>query len=529
MVIIQNATYIHPNKDILFKDLNLVVNDQEKLALIGNNGAGKSTLLKIIAGELKLSSGILNSSSKPYYIPQILNSYHNLTIAEAIGVQAKLKAFQEILEGQVTEENMDLLNDDWSIEERCQQALAYWNLEDFSLAEKIENLSGGQKIKVFLAGIAIQEPEIILMDEPSNHLDFASRELLYNFIETCNKTLLIVSHDRTLLNLLPEIAELNKSGITRYGGNYDFFAEQKEIGRNALDQDVRSKEKELRKARDKEKDALERQNKLNARGKKKQEKAGIPKILMNSLRNKAEGSTSKLKGVHQDKITGIRQNLQDLRANQSEIDQMKFGFEDSGLHTGKTLIEVKDLNLKIKEKNLWESNLTFQIKYGDRLALSGKNGSGKTSLINLLIGKREPTEGKISRADFKYIYVDQDYSMIKSSLSIYEMAQTYNESGLLEHEIKIRLNRFLFPKDSWDKSCDFLSGGERMRLLLCCLNIASKSPDMIILDEPTNNIDIQNIEILSTAIRSYYGCLIVVSHDQYFLNEIEIGQSIALK
>ena len=324
------------------------------------------------------------------------------------------------------------------------------------------------------------------------------------------------------------MAEMSKNGISKYGGNYEFFAEQKEIALNALDHDVKSKEKELRKAKDREREALERQNKLNARGKKKQEKAGIPKILMGALKNKAEGSSAKLKGVHQEKITGIQQNLRDLRSNLPEIDQMKFGFEESGLPVGKILLEIDGVNLQINGNDLWKQNLDFQLKYGDRIAIKGNNGSGKTSLIKLMIGEIAPSEGKIKKADFNYVYVDQDYSMVSSSKSVYEMAQSFNQSGLLEHEVKIRLNRFLFPKESWDKSCLVLSGGERMRLLLCCLNISSKSPDIIILDEPTNNIDIQNIEILTAAIQSYQGTLIVVSHDQYFLEDIGIKENITL-
>lgn len=528
MIIIQNATYIHPNKEVLFHDLSLTINNQEKIALIGNNGVGKSTLLKAIAAEVHFNSGTIHTSSVPYYIPQLQDRYNDQTIAQALGIADKLQAYHDILEGNLSENSLDILNDDWTIEDRVSQALEQLSLAGFSLDSPMNTLSGGQKTKVFLAGIAIHEPEIILMDEPSNHLDLDSRNQLYQFIESCNKTLLIVSHDRALLNLLPEIAEMSKSGISRYGGNYEFFAEQKEVALNALDNDVKSKEKELRKAKEKEREALERQNKLNARGKKKQEKAGIPKILMGALKNKAEGSSSKLKGVHQEKISGIHQNLRELRANLPEIDQMKFGFEESGLSIGKTLIDLKQVNLKINNRNLWKENLSFQVKYADRLAIHGKNGSGKSSLIKMMIGKIPPSEGQIAKNDFKYVYVDQDYSMIQSPISIYDMAQSFNQSGLMEHEVKIRLNRFLFSKETWDKSCLMLSGGERMRLLLCCLNISSQAPDIIILDEPTNNIDIQNIQILSNAINSFNGTLIVVSHDQYFLEEVEIKQNINL-
>ena len=144
------------------------------------------------------------------------------------------------------------------------------------------------------------------------------------------------------------------------------------------------------------------------------------------------------------------------------------------------------------------------------------------------MGDIEPQTGKIYRADNKSVYIDQDYSLLDNKLKVYEQAQQFNTSALQEHEIKIRLNRFLFTKGDWEKSCSTLSGGERMRLLLCCLTINSNSPDIIILDEPTNNLDIQNVEILTTAINEYQGTLIVVSHDETFLKQVKIRGTIRL-
>jgi ATPase subunit of ABC transporter with duplicated ATPase domains len=285
MIVLQNLSYIHPNKDLLFDDINLTVNRQDKVALTGNNGAGKSTLLKIITGVLQPSSGVVKTSSKPYSIPQLFGQFNDLTIAQALGIEDKLKALKGILDGHVTEENMALLDDDWTIEERCSEALAYWGLDDLILTQKMETLSGGQKTKVFLAGISIHQPEIVLLDEPSNHLDVSGRALLYDFIESSSSTMIVVSHDRKLLNLLHPVCELSKRGIMVYGGNYDFYAEQKAIESNALNQDVKNKEKALRKAKEIERETAERQQKLDARGKKKQEKSGLPTIFMNTFRN----------------------------------------------------------------------------------------------------------------------------------------------------------------------------------------------------------------------------------------------------
>jgi ATPase subunit of ABC transporter with duplicated ATPase domains len=520
MLIVQDITYVHPNKDLLFDRINLTVNKRDKIALIGNNGIGKSTLLKIIAGILPPSSGVLHCESKSYYMPQIFGQFNELTVAQAIGVDKKLKALSEIVSGNVTETNIALLNDDWTIEKRCMEALSCWKLEELDLNQKMETLSGGQKTKVFLAGISISQPEMVLLDEPSNHLDMDGRTLLYDFIQSYKYAMIVVSHDRKLLNLLDSVCELNNKGITVYGGNYDFYAEQKQIEKIALENDLRSKEKALRKAKETERDTLERQQRRNARGNRQQRKEGTPKIMINKLKNDAERSSARLKNVHAEKTEAIARELTALRRDLPDVDGMKFGFDNSSLHLGKTLIKAENLNFGYSDKMLWRQALTFDIKSGERLTLRGANGSGKTTLIKIILGILQPTEGTVFRAENTAIYIDQDYSLIDNRLTVYEQAQMFNASSLQEHEIKIRLNRFLFAKDEWDKSCNSLSGGEKMRLMLCCLTISNHAPDIIILDEPTNNLDIRNIEVLTDAINEYRGTLIVVSHDIYFLEQI---------
>lgn len=529
MLILQNISYTHPNKDLLFSNIHLSVINHDKIALIGNNGVGKSTLLKIITKELAPSNGQIISDTIPYFVPQLFGQYNHLSIAEALQIKVKLNALKEILNGNTDEEHFNVLNDDWTIEDRCKEALKYWQLNHLDLSQKLESLSGGQKTKVFLAGISIHQPQLVLLDEPSNHLDYESRKLLYNYIQSTKSSLIIVSHDRKLLNLLHTVCELSKDGIKVYGGTYDFYAEQKEIEKNALNQDIHNKEKMLRKAREKERETLERQQKADSRGKNKQEKAGVARIMMNTLRNKAENSTSKLKSVHSEKINGISKDLQNLRSAVPDIDKMKFGFDHSQLHKGKILFTATNLNFAYANKSLWKTNLNFQITSGERIALKGKNGSGKTTLIHLLLGNSAPKTGTIYRAANKAVYIDQDYSLINNQINVYEQAQKFNSSALEEHEIKIRLNRFLFSQEHWQKPCSALSGGEKMRLLLCCLTINSKAPDLIVLDEPTNNLDIQNVQILTHAINEYRGTLLIVSHDETFLEEVNIQRSIVIE
>ncbi|MXN89668.1 ATP-binding cassette domain-containing protein [Flavobacterium sp. Sd200] len=528
MLILHNISYLYPGMDTLFSNINLSLNGNDKVALVGNNGSGKSTLLKIIAQQLQPTAGQVQTTSEPYLVPQIFGQFDHLSVAQALRIEVKLNALKEILEGNVTEENLALLGDDWTIEERCHEAMQYWQLNNIALSQKLSSLSGGQKTKVFLAGISLHRPQLVLLDEPSNHLDDTARKLLYNFINTTQATLFVVSHDRQLLNLMNTVCELHRNGIAVYGGNYDFYAEQKTVENNALSNDIQAKERELRKAKEKERETLERQQKLDARGKKKQSKSGVARIMMNTLKNNAENSTSKLKSAHAEKINGIHEGLRELRSSLPGIDKMRMGLNDSSLHRGKILFMVKDVNFNYGNDILWKEHLNFIITSGERIAFKGDNGSGKTTLLKLLLGKVEPTCGSIENAAGISVYIDQDYSLIDNSLSVYAQAMQFNNSGLQEHEIKIKLHSFLFLKDDWNKPCGALSGGERMRLLLCCLTLNNHMSDLMVLDEPTNNLDIQNLEILTQAIRKYNGTLLVVSHDELFLEQINVERRIVL-
>ncbi len=528
MLVLQNITYIHSNKEVLFANIHLTLNTHQHLALIGNNGVGKSTLLQLMAGKLQPSRGSIVSDSVPYYIPQITGQFNAHTIAEALQVKDKLDALKLILEGHATEENLEILADDWSIEERCQEALKFWNLEKYDLTQKLETLSGGEKTKVFLAGIIIHQPDSILMDEPSNHLDIEGREKLYAFIQATRSALVVVSHDRTLLNLLNAVCELSKDGITVYGGNYDFYAEQKIIENNALNLDIKNKERTLRKAKEVEKETMERQQKLDARGKKKQEKSGLPTISMKTFKNNAEKSTARIKDIHAEKIQSVSTELNQLRNTLADVDTMKLSFDKSALHTGKVLVTAEEINMYVEGRLLWQEGLNVELVSAQRIAIKGNNGSGKTTLVKILLGEINLYTGIVKRSIDKAVYIDQEYSLINNSLDVYDQALSFNFSGLQEHEIKIRLNRFLFTSYYWDKNCTTLSGGEKMRLLLCCLTIANHAPDLIVLDEPTNNLDIQNVEILTQAINAYEGALIVISHDTYFLKQIRVERTIEL-
>ena len=511
--------------EVLFNNLDFAIQKEDKIAVVGNNGVGKSTLLKIITGVIP---GQYRSTHRTYYVPQDVTQFDGMTVAAAIGIEQKLKSLKRAVNGVANATDIVTLDDDWLLEERCQSSFEQWGLKDVHLDRAMATLSGGQKTKVLLSGIIIHQPELVLLDEPSNHLDRVTRQKLYEYIASTTDTLLVVSHDRSLLNLLNVVCEISKGKTVRYGGGYDFYVQQKQIEKDALIHGVKIKEQALKKAAGVERELVERKQKLDARGKKRRSKVGLPKIVLNVRQDNAEKSTARLKGVHAVKIGVLSDELKESRAARAAIDKIRMNLISPELHAGKEIILLNSVNHTCQGRLLWSDPIDLAIYSGDRVALKGPNGSGKTTLIKIMLGQITPAPGSIVKIPTNPIYIDQDYSLITPNRTVYEQAQHFNGEMLQEHEVKIRLNRFLFGKNFWDRKCNALSGGEKMRLVLCCLMIGNQSPDVMVLDEPTNNLDLQNIGILTSAIKDYTGTLIVVSHDDLFLEEIGITRDISM-
>ncbi|RYY94151.1 MAG: ABC-F family ATP-binding cassette domain-containing protein [Chitinophagaceae bacterium] len=528
MLRVQDLSYSHPNRELLFQHLHFSLARHQKAALIGNNGTGKSTLLRLLAGGLRPSSGSIHAEAGICYVPQHFGQFDGLTVAQALGMHERIDALRAILAGDVSEARFAQLADDWTVEERLRAALTQWGLPDLDPAHPMAALSGGQKTRVFLAGTALHPVAILLLDEPGNHLDAGGRAQLEAYLRHSSATILAVSHDRALLRLFNPVLELGPGGITVYGGSYDFYREQKAIGTEALGQELRQHEKELRKARQVQREAAERKQKLDARGRRKQDKAGVPTIALNTLRNNAEKSSARLKGAHEEKVAGIAGELQALRAALPDPDAMKLGFDNARLHRGKLLFAARGINHDYGQGPLWAQNLSFEIRSGERLSLQGPNGSGKTTLLRIILGALAPATGSTTRALERVVYIDQDYSLLDPARTVFGQAECFNRTGLQEHELGIVLARFLFARADWERPCAGLSGGERMRLALCCLSIGHEAPDLIVLDEPTNNLDIVNMEILTAALNDYAGTLLVVSHDAAFREAVGAERELRL-
>ena len=527
---VQALSYIHPNKDILFQNISFSISASDKCVIVGNNGIGKSTLLKIIVGQLTPATGQVLCDESPYMIPQHFGQFDTRTVAEALGIADKIKSLSVILDGQGTDQDFRLLNDDWDIQERLSEALTRWHIDYITPDMVMGTLSGGEKTKVFLAGMNMYQPSLVLMDEPTNHLDAKGRALLYEFIRQANCTMLIVSHDRTLLNMLPAVYEMSSEGMQFYPMSYSEYKKTVEAETTAKVTRLHNQQKELAKAEKSARKTMERQQKHASRGEKQSAKKCVARIAMGNLRNKSESSTSRLNKVQQDKLQAINQEVQEIRASIAEYVAIKINIESSVLPSCKRLVQVTNVTFTYNDRStLWQQfPIHLTIRSGDRIWLQGDNGCGKSTLLKLIAGILQPTSGEVLRSSsLNILYLDQEYSFLNSELTVYGQLETCH-SKKPEHELKMLLNRFLFDASTWDKKCGSLSGGERMKLALCWLLICENTPDLIIVDEPTNNIDLSSMDILADTLRSYKGTLLVVSHDEQFVQDVGTEQVVRI-
>jgi len=373
----------------------------------------------------------------------------------------------------------------------------------------------------------MNSPGLILLDEPSNHLDSKTRMKLYAMIQQSKSTMLIVSHDRTLLNLMNKTLELSEKGMEVFGGNFEFYQQKKLEKVNALRARLNEQFKSLKAYEQKATDMADQRAQQEFKGRSAGLNHSIPRIIAGGLKNKAERSTARMLNAHEEKIATLLHNIAATRAQIQEYETLKIDIKAPEPTPGKLLIDMVAVNFKYSDRFLW-NNLSFQVKSGERVQIEGENGSGKTTLLKIITRVLTPAEGSYNSAPFSYFYLDQNYSMIDPKLSVYEQIQEHNNRRLEEDELKELLAYSQFTPATFDKKCAGLSGGERMKLSLSCLLASNQAPELLILDEPTNNLDVQSLEVLTLAVKNFQGTLLVISHDDYFIKEIGIDYSISL-
>ena len=527
-VILKNISYKVPDGTKIFGNLSFSFNS-ELTGLVGRNGIGKSTLAKIINLDIIPDSGTVEISGKVKYQPQILDAMREKTVSDLFPIKEKYDALKRLESGKGNQDDLVILDDDWELEERIEKVRQEMNISYIDLTRHYDSLSGGEKVRCMFAAILLDNPDFIILDEPTNHLDDEGRSIVYDFVKNWDKGMIVVSHDRSLLRLMNSIAELSSAGLRSYGGNYDFYLQQKILEDAAVENEIKNINSELKKAVKNKNEVIQRQQKRNISGEKKAVKSNLPKVMAHLLKGSGEKTLKKLTDIHTEKIDNIESKLSDAKSKQRADRNIKLDLEQGTQIKRSNLITAANINFSYEpNKFIWKEDLSFTLYGGERAALKGKNGSGKTTLLKMILGDLKPAKGEMKVRTERIGMLDQELTMLDGELSILENIKAASEGKMPEHQLRIRLGRFLFYKDDVFKKVNVLSGGERMRAGLACLLSSCKVPDLIILDEPTNNLDLESIEELTNGLNEYTGAILAVSHDADFLEDINVSREIVL-
>jgi ATPase subunit of ABC transporter with duplicated ATPase domains len=505
-VLADGLTYELPPERRLFKNVQLSLAAGDRVALVGANGVGKSTLLQILAGQIEPSAGSVWRNASIYYLPQI----------STIRQQIKADTVQNFL--------FSISDEWWKISNILETQ--FNTTPDLSLS--IASLSGGELTKLFLAIGLSQQPNVLLLDEPTNHMDYLALEELSQFLKQFDGAFVIVSHKPFFLDRVVDTTwELTPNGVSVYGGNFSLYREQKQTELSARLRAHEVAKKEVKRAQAAAMQEQQRAAQSRRNGRQKFLSGSIDKVAAGALKRKAEVTAAKLKQKHEAAITDAAQKVGEtkVRTNKATSIQLE---QTSQKH--KNLIEIQGANLWVANRLLIE-NIQFHMASGERVAIAGANGSGKSSLAKAILN-REGTHAFLESGEIllsptmNVVYLDQTYELVNRDFTIVENIQAANPE--LEYQlIRQQLGHFLFFNDDVYKSASVLSGGELARLALAMLGISKI--DLLILDEPTNNLDIPTVEQMVEAVNEYHGALWVISHDLDFLSRIHITDSYWLR
>ena len=505
---ILNATNISKSfgSNEIIKDANFLVNEHEKVAIVGVNGAGKTTLLKILTGEERADSGnvILAKDAKLGYLRQINNVDSTLSIIDELytviehilNMEKRMLEMQEQMQHLSGEELEALyssytalthsyeLMDGYAAKSKVIGILKGLGFDENDFERKINTLSGGQKTRVFLAKLLLEEPDIILLDEPTNHLDLRSIEWLESYLLNYKGAVIIVSHDRYFLDkIVSKVIDIENAEVQMYSGNYSDFSAKKQMLLDAKMKEYLNQQQEI-----------------------KHQEAVITKLKQFNREKSIKRAESRQKQL---------EKIDRVEAPVTHIENMRLSL-DISKESGKDVLTVHDLSKSFDEKHLF-SNINFEIKRGERVAIIGDNGTGKTTLLKIINGLLSPDTGEvIYGSNVSIAYYDQEHQVLHMDKTLFdEISDTYPEMN--NTQIRNILAAFLFTGEDVFKKIGDLSGGERGRVSLVKLMLSKAN--FLLLDEPTNHLDILSKDVLESALNSFPGTICYVSHDRYFINK----------
>ncbi|MER6123375.1 ABC-F family ATP-binding cassette domain-containing protein [Streptomyces sp. NPDC001795] len=516
-----SLSFSWPDGTSVFDDLQVAFGSG-RTGLVGLNGSGKSTLLKLIAGELTPSGGTVRVAGEVGHLPQNVTLDTALRVDEALGIAATRAALHAIEAGDVAEEHFTAVGDDWDVEERAEAMLGELGLDHIGLDRTIGEVSGGESVLLRLAALLLRRPDVLLLDEPTNNLDLYARRRLYAAVEAWSGVMVVVSHDRELLELVDQIADLRSGEVIWFGGNFSAYEEALAVEQEAAERMVRVAEADFRKQKRELADAQVKLARRKRYGQKMWDSKREPKIVMGARKRAAQESAGKHRILHEEKLADAKERLDEAVEAVRDDDEIRVELPYTAVPPGRSVLTLRDLELVYGAR----VEVSLDLHGPERIALVGRNGAGKTTLLRTIAGELEPVSGEAT-AHVPLRFLPQRLDVLDDELTVAENVARF-APGATNNGIRARLARFLFRGARADQPAGTLSGGERFRAALAALMLAEPAPQLLMLDEPTNNLDMASVRQLTTALESYEGALIVASHDVPFLESIGITRWLLL-
>ena len=522
-----NLSFSWPDDTPLFTDLSFTVGDG-RTGLVAPNGAGKSSLLKLIAGVYRPTSGSVTVDGTVGYLPQTLPFVVERSVADVLGVAPALDALKALDTGEAGEDVFSTIGDDWDIEDRTRAQLDRLGLGHIAFERRLGSLSGGEVVSLGLAAQLLKRPDALLLDEPTNNLDVDARHRFYDALDGYPGCLLLVSHDRVLLDRMDRIAELYHGEMFFYGGNFSMYQQTVQETQRVAEANLRNAEQQYKREKRQRQEARERAARRSSTAARNLKNAGLPKIVAGKLKRDAQESAGRSDDVHARRVNEARAQLGDAEGALRDDDTIVLELPDTNVPAGRTVLQGEGLQVSRDGRKLFADNgIDLSIRGPERIALTGPNGAGKSTLMRVIDGDLPPDAGTLVRADGRIAYLSQRLDLLNPDRTVEQSLAAFAPSLIHTRRMHL-LAQFLFSGNRIHLPVAALSGGERLRATLACVLYAEPAPQLLLLDEPTNNLDLASVGQLEAALNAYEGAFIVVSHDEKFLNEIGIQRRLRL-
>ena len=538
-----------PDGHTLFDDLSLAFG-RERTAVVGRNGAGKTTLLRLIAGLDAPAEGSVTRVGTVGRLAQVAEPEADETVAGTLGVGPGRAVLARVLAGEGTAQ--DLAEADWTLETRIADVMGQAGLADLSLDRLTATLSGGEQTRLRLAALLLAAPDLIVLDEPTNNLDVEAKAVVARVLETWRGGAVVVSHDRDLLRRMNRIVALSSQGARVYGGGWDLYAERRAAERASAEQRLDEAEREADRAVRDRRLAVEKRARRDRAGQAYSASGSAPKIVLGGMKRRAEESAGRESRLAEKRAEAVQADLDEARAAVEWVRRLEIPMPPTGLAAGKTVLRLSvpfssplcgegdhevvegapltsdigspppsrrrspPIHLPIGDGEEMDAG-NLNITGPERIAVTGPNGAGKTTLLKRIAGQ----------ALVETALLDQHAAMLKPDETLLETYRRINPEAT-PNQAQAALARFLFRNTAARRVAGTLSGGERLRAAMACVMTGARPPRLLLLDEPTNHLDLDSIEAVEAALRAYDGALVVVSHDQDFLDAIGVDRRIAL-